>query len=250
MEESINSSNDGLSRRSAERAERLIERSRGLRTGHDQATRRRFARLFRDPAALNVTITITDDVMRFASSSAAARQLRRAARRASVRGFGAFNAVGLRSVSRLSSIAPRAAVAIVHARVRSLTRDLIGDDDPRALAKQIARRRARGQALNVNVLGEAVLGEREAQDRLSRVLEMIARVDVDYVSVKLSALVSQIVTFDHDGSRERVAARLRSLYRAAATNATFVNLDMEEYRDLRMTVDAFTLVLSEDEFKG
>ncbi|MBU6516155.1 MAG: proline dehydrogenase family protein [Acidobacteria bacterium] len=241
---------DGLTGRAVERAEGLIRRSRELRTRRDRANRRRFARLFRDPAALDVTITLTDDVMRFASTRAAAKQLRRSARRASVRGFGAVNAVGLRALSRLSAIAPGAAVAVTHARVRALTRDLIGDDDPRALSSQVARRRAAGEALNVNVLGEAVLGEREAQDRLSRVLEMIARDDVDYVSVKLSALVSQIVTFDHDGSRERVAARLRTLYRAAASSGTFVNLDMEEYRDLRMTVDAFTLVLGEDEFAG
>lgn len=241
---------DELTGRAIERAQGLIDRSRELRTSHDRAARRRFTRLFRDPAALEVTITLTDDVMRFASARAAARQLRRAARRASVRGFGVVNALGLRSLSRLSSIAPRASVAIVHTRVRALTRDLIGDDDPRALSTQVARRRAAGEALNVNVLGEAVLGEREAQDRLTRVLEMIARDDVDYVSVKLSALVSQIVTFDHDGSRERVAARLRTLYRAAASSGTFVNLDMEEYRDLRMTVDAFTLVLGEDEFAG
>ena len=241
---------DGLTSGAIERAQRLIDRSSQLRGRRERATRRRFSRLFRDPAALDVTITLTDDVMRFASSRAAARQLRRAAARASVVGFGIVNAYGLRALSWLSSILPGAAVSVVHTRVRALTRDLIGDDDPSALKDQVARRRAAGEALNVNVLGEAVLGEREANDRLSRVLEMIARDDVDYVSVKLSALVSQIVTFDHDGSRERVASRLRTLYRAAMSNGTFINLDMEEYRDLRMTVDAFTLVLDEDEFAG
>ena len=106
-----------------------------------------------------------------------------------------------------------------------------------------------GLALNVNVLGEAVLGEREAEDRLSRVLAMMRRDDVNYVSVKLSAIVSQLMTIDHTGSLNRVSERLRLLYREARSAHTFVNLDMEEFRDLRLTLDAFVTVLSEVEFR-
>ena len=83
------------------------------------------------------------------------------------------------------------------------------------------------------MLGEAVLGEREADERLERVLEMMRRAEINYVSVKLSSVVSQIITLDRDGSLERVAQRMRTLYREAQRHGTFVNLDMEEYRDLR-----------------
>ena len=37
----------------------------------------------------------------------------------------------------------------------------------------------------------------------------------------------------------------RTLYREAEAHGVFVNLDMEEYRDLPMTVAAFKRVLSE-----
>jgi RHH-type proline utilization regulon transcriptional repressor/proline dehydrogenase/delta 1-pyrroline-5-carboxylate dehydrogenase len=43
---------------------------------------------------------------------------------------------------------------------------------------------------------------------------------------------------------------LRQIYRTSIATNTFVNLDMEEFRDLRLTVDAFKLVLSEGEFKS
>jgi RHH-type proline utilization regulon transcriptional repressor/proline dehydrogenase/delta 1-pyrroline-5-carboxylate dehydrogenase len=104
--------------------------------------------------------------------------------------------------------------------------------------------------MNINVLGEAVLGEGEAEERLDRVLEMIRRPEVDYVSVKLSSVVSQIITIDRLGSLDRVTSKMRRLYREAEAHATFVNLDMEEYRDLELTVTAFKQVLSEPEFSG
>jgi RHH-type proline utilization regulon transcriptional repressor/proline dehydrogenase/delta 1-pyrroline-5-carboxylate dehydrogenase len=79
---------------------------------------------------------------------------------------------------------------------------------------------------------------------------MLTRPEVTYISVKISAIAAPLSTYDHEGSVQRVAERLRRLYRAAraTTPHTFVNLDMEEYRDLALTVDVFTAVLAEEEF--
>ena len=80
---------------------------------------------------------------------------------------------------------------------------------------------------------------------------MLTRPEVTYISVKISAIAAQLSTYDHEGSVQRVAERLRRLYRAARATSphTFVNLDMEEYRDLALTVDVFTAVLAEEEFR-
>jgi len=104
--------------------------------------------------------------------------------------------------------------------------------------------------LNINVLGEAVLGAGEADERFERVLEMIRRPEINYVSVKLSSIVSQIITIDRVGSLDRVAEKLRLLYREAEEHHTFVNLDMEEFRDLELTVAAFKRILDEAEFSS
>ncbi len=101
-------------------------------------------------------------------------------------------------------------------------------------------------------LGEAVLGEAEADRRLARTSALLDQPDVDYVSVKVSSVVSQIDPWDHDEAARRVVERLRGLFaRAAATSpATFVNLDMEEYHDLELTIAVFTSLLDEPEFVG
>ena len=241
---------DSLALESCSHARQLILDADRLRKHHERANRRRFARLLRDRNAIEVTMTLTDEVMRVSARASAAGILRGAAGRASVAGFGAFNAAGLRLIALLSRLAPSVAVRVVHSKVRSLSKDLILASEAPSLRHFLATRQQEGIRLNINVLGEAVLGDREANERLERVLEMMHRDEVTYISVKLSAIVSQITTIDHEGSLARVVNQLRALYRAAQRDGVFVNLDMEEYRDLRLTVDGFRAVLSEPEFVG
>src|SRR5665213_2602541 len=178
---------------------RRVARSRRVR-----ATRRSFRRLFVDDRAVGVTITLTDEVMRFNSPRSASSALRSVVRHVSRRGFGVVNLLGLRGVAMASRIMPSLAVKLVDFRVRTLTKNLILDAAPRELQSQIREHQRAGLLLNVNVLGEAVLGEVEADDRFARVLEMVRRDDVNYVSVKLSAIASQLLTIDHEGSVARV----------------------------------------------
>jgi RHH-type proline utilization regulon transcriptional repressor/proline dehydrogenase/delta 1-pyrroline-5-carboxylate dehydrogenase len=228
----------------------LIDGIDAPRSREERATRKRFRRLFQDQSAVDVTIALTDEVMRFTSVREASIALRAAVTRTSLQGFGLINLMGLHAVAGLSRAAPSLAIKIVNSRVRDLTENLILDAAPASLGKRIAAHAREGLAINVNVLGEAVLGEREATSRLGRVLDMARRSDVNYVSVKLSSIESQLLTIDHAGSLERVAMKLRLLYAEAEAAGTFVNLDMEEYRDLRLTLDAFMTVLSEPSFKN
>ncbi len=236
---------DALADAAARRALGLIAEARHHLTRGERRDRRRVAGLLADPDALVATVALTDEVMRYPDVADAARALRATARGARARGFGAANAALLRAAGPASAGAPGAVVGLVRRRLRAATSRLIVDSGGRRLGAHLARRRADGLTPIVNALGEAVLGEREAADRLGRVLEAIARPDVDEVSVKLSSVVSPLVTLDHAGSVDRVAARLREVYRAAREHRVRVNLDMEEYRDLRLTLDAFTTVLDE-----
>ena len=72
-----------------------------------------------------------------------------------------------------------------------------------------------------------------------------------YVSVKASSIVAQLNPWDIDGSVERLKERLRPLYEEAAKRSpnVFINLDMEEYHDLHLTIRLFKELLSEPEFK-
>ena len=244
------SSIDQLANGSVERTRDLIDLAEKLRSRAEKANRRRLARLFEDPHAIDVTVALTDEVMRIDDVRSSIEIFRSAAEAATIKGFGALNTFGLRLLARLSRVAPVPVIRLVHRRIRYLTKNLILSAEEPDLTRHLERRSRAGLQLNINVLGEAVLGEDEARARTERVLEMIRREDVGYVSVKLSSVVSQILTIDRDQTMERVTHRLRMLYRDAQRHGTFVNLDMEEYRDLELTVDAFKLVLSEAEFSS
>ncbi len=233
---------------SVERARELIETSEKLRNRREKANRKRFGRLFKDPKAIEVTITLTDEVMRIHSMREAITIFNHAAKKASVKGFGPFNAFGLKFIRIVAIALPGLVVRLVHQRVRALSKDLILPAEQDRLSKHLGKRKEEGIRLNINVLGEAVLGQREADERFERLLEMITRPEVDYISVKLSAVVAQMITIDHSGSLEKVCAKLRTIYTAADEHGTFINLDMEEFRDLALTVDAFKRVLSEQNF--
>ena len=233
---------------SAEGARTLIAQSEKLRTHREKSNRKRVGRLFKDPAAIEVTITLTDEVMRVHSVRDAIKIFSGAAKQASIKGFGLINAFGLKFIRVVGVALPGFIVRVVHGRVRALSKDLILPAEQIKLSKHVGKRKTQGIRLNINVLGEAVLGKHEAQERFERLMEMISRPEIDYVSVKLSAVVAQMITIDHQGSLEKVCEKLRLIYATADANNTFINLDMEEFRDLALTVDAFKKVLSEPEF--
>jgi RHH-type proline utilization regulon transcriptional repressor/proline dehydrogenase/delta 1-pyrroline-5-carboxylate dehydrogenase len=120
-----------------------------------------------------------------------------------------------------------------------------------ALIKHLRKRKKEGAKLNINHLGEAILGEKECSHRLSVYLRDLESTEIECVSVKISTLFSQIHLIAWEDTLEVLSDRLKKLYRAAMKNSLkhkFVNLDMEEYRDLRLTKELFMKVLSEPEF--
>ena len=240
---------DRLAIAAVETARTLIAESAPNLKRYDRASRKRFTRLFKDPKAISVTVSLTDEVMRISSAKDSVRILRNAAKDASIAGFGLLNTFGLKLIALVSRVLPRPVLFAVHTQVKLLSKGIILPAESKQLARQIKKRGKKGIRLNINVLGEAVLGEAEANERFERVVQMMQRSEVDYVSVKLSSVASQIIALDREGTLERVCEKLRHIYRTSISSKTFVNLDMEEFRDLRLTVDAFKLVLNEGEFK-
>ena len=147
----------------------------------------------------------------------------------------------------------QAAIPLAIAALRQETSHVILPAEQSRLTKHIQQRRAEGVRLNLNHLGEAILSEVEAKKRLQIYLEDLKHPDIDYVSVKISTLYSQINLLSWQETIEAIAKPLRELYRAAKRptprgEMRFVNLDMEEYRDLHLTVAVFRYVLEHDEF--
>ncbi|MGB4135065.1 MAG: proline dehydrogenase family protein, partial [Microbacterium sp.] len=204
----------------------------------------RLSGVLQDPQGLRFTLGFVDGVMRPESLGAAASTLRRVAPLAP-----AFLPWYLRGAVRaggaVAPVLPAPTVPIARRVLRELVGHLIIDARPEKLGPAIERLRQDGSRLNLNLLGEAVLGESEAQRRLDGIHDLIRRPDVDYVSVKVSAVTSRISMWAFDEVVDATAERLLPLYLTAASDRTFINLDMEEYRDLDLTIAVFTRILED-----
>ena len=144
----------------------------------------------------------------------------------------ALDRAQIKAGSALAPVAPQVVVPAARARLRSMVGHMIVDARPEHLGKAVATLTADGHRLNINLLGEAVLGDEEADRHLERTHELLARDDVDYVSIKASSIASQINLWAFEDTVEYVLDRLRPLYREAAkapAGSKFINLDMEEY---------------------
>lgn len=213
----------------------------------------RISRLLDDPEGLDFILALTDEVLRIRNPKRVARHLVELVHSSSKPAFlGRFDALALGVGTALAPYLPEVVLPLVRRRVRAEFGGVVLPSEERALTRHIARRRRQGIRLNMNVLGEAVLGEDEASRRFDAVLGQLSRNDVDYVSVKISSICSQINVLAFEEEVDRIATRLRELYDVAAQYrpSKFVNLDMEEYRDLGLTFAAFRKVLDEPAYVG
>ncbi len=133
-----------------------------------------------------------------------------------------------------------------------------GEED--ALLAHLLKRKKQGVRMNINHLGEALLGEKEARRRLDTYIEDMKNSEIEYISVKISTIYSQILPIAFDYTVATLKERLTELYSVASENMfvrsdgtqvpKFVNLDMEEYRDLDITKTAFMKTLDQAQFKN
>ncbi|MDH3755104.1 MAG: bifunctional proline dehydrogenase/L-glutamate gamma-semialdehyde dehydrogenase, partial [Acidimicrobiia bacterium] len=224
--------------------------TRGTEPARIRRRTRLLGRLLDDDAGVAFSMAFLDRVMRAPTHSSGAAQLSHlVARRGAPRFLRWPDRVLLRIGARLAPLVPDLVMPLAERRIRRLTDHLVLDAADERLTAQLRERRAQDVQVNLNRLGEAVLGDEEAERRVERVVELLHRPDVSYVSVKVSAIAGRLNLWSFDETLERVAEPLRRLYRAADTMpAGFVNLDMEEYRDLDLTMAVLQQVLDEPEF--
>ncbi len=153
---------------------------------------------------------------------------------------------------------PAFAVPKMIEQMRGSSSRAIIPGEKKALRAHLHRRRKQNIRMNINHLGEAVLGEEEAAKRMKSYLRDMEDPDIEYISIKISTLYSQISSLAFDQTVTVLQERLTRIYRAARANYftrndgskvhKFVNLDMEEYRDLEITLQAFRSTLEQQEF--
>lgn len=154
---------------------------------------------------------------------------------------------------------PNLAVPMFVNQIREDTKTVVIKGEKEVFNKHLIKRKSEGTRVNINLIGEVVLGEVEAAERMEKYLNALANPNIDYISIKISTIYSQISALNFEHTVEILVEKLSQIYAQAKKYSyvgfdgkksnKFINLDMEEYRDLAITVEVFKRTLEKPEFK-
>ncbi|MBD6619290.1 L-glutamate gamma-semialdehyde dehydrogenase [Komarekiella sp. 'clone 1'] len=177
---------------------------------------------------------------------------------------------GMLNFANPDSMPGQVAATTVGTAVETLAHKYIAGENIKQVIKTVERLRKEKMAFTIDLLGEAVITEAEAQSYLERYLELMQQLveasknwstipaidEADgelppkvQVSVKLTAFYSQFDPLDAKGSEEKVSDRIRTLLRRAQELGTAVHFDMEQYAYKDITLSILKKLLLEEEFR-
>jgi RHH-type transcriptional regulator, proline utilization regulon repressor / proline dehydrogenase / delta 1-pyrroline-5-carboxylate dehydrogenase len=242
-------------------AKKWQERANALLTAEERGIQEQMMRLLTHPLDKVILTKMIDQSFRSENTHRVADQINYLLRNSGVPEF--FSSVEKLLVQMFLSIGrhiPNLAVPKMIDKMRHDSSRAIIPGEPDVLHDHLRKRKQQGVRMNINHLGEAVLGEAEATYRLETYIQDLQNPEIEYISVKISTIYSQIHALAFEHTISILKERLSLLYRTAAKNRfvrkdgtevpKFVNLDMEEYRDLAITANAFTETLDQPEFRN
>jgi RHH-type transcriptional regulator, proline utilization regulon repressor / proline dehydrogenase / delta 1-pyrroline-5-carboxylate dehydrogenase len=172
----------------------------------------------------------------------------------------------LRGALTVGRIAPAIPAALIKSNVLAMANIFITGTNGKSAFPNLQQIWKEGARFTVDILGEAVVSDREADEYAGRyraLLDFLAEATRDWkateplaatepplvnVSVKISALCARVQTADPGQSIDTILSRLRPIVSRARELGAFINLDMEHYGLKQLTLDLFKKL--EAEFSG
>ena len=151
------------------------------------------------------------------------------------------------------------AAPLLRATLRALSRRFMGGHNLTQARRTIEKLNRGGMGYTLDLLGEAVVSEAEAQRYQQAYLDLLQGLPPGdaaenetrrpQISLKLSALYSQWSPIDPAGGVAAIVARLRPILEAARERQIGVTVDMEQYDFKHIVMQCFMTVLNEPEFR-
>jgi len=232
----------------------LQQGSQQLQTIGERRQQAELDRIIRDPHDRATLTQLTDQAFRAKGADRAADQLVHILDVQGIpRFFNPLEQTLVRGFQSFGSYLPDVTIPLVKGKIRCETANVILPAEPELLRHYLQQRREAKVRVNVNFLGEALLGEADAERRLKAYLHALQDSDIDIISIKISTIFSQISPLARQHTIDVLCDRIELLFHAAGreqfvqpdgrvTNK-FVYLDMEEFRDLHLTAEVLMLTL-------
>src|SRR5687767_8450083 len=168
---------------------------------------------------------------------------------------------------RAARIFPWVTAPVLRWNVTGMARQFIAGRNPDDVMKTLRKRRRERIGFTVDLLGEAVVSEQEADEYAGRCFELLEGLaeqtrgwtdplgkntelfPVVNVSVKISAFYSQMNPADPEDAIAHLAPKLRPILQRAREVGAFINFDMESYAHKNTTLELFRRLFTEPEFR-
>jgi RHH-type proline utilization regulon transcriptional repressor/proline dehydrogenase/delta 1-pyrroline-5-carboxylate dehydrogenase len=236
-------------------------RANELQTPREKTRHKKFARLFASPQDKVILTKLIDQSFRSANRRRVADQIHHLLTTYGIPSFfSPLEKTLMLLFIHAGRFVPWITVPRIIKKMRQDSSHMIVPAERQALDAFLQNRRRQGIKTNINHIGEEVLGEEDAANRLKSYLHDLENPLVEHISVKISTIFSQIQPLAFDQTVNVLIERLSELYRTAAKTEfvrrdgnriqKFVHLDMEAYRDLAITAAAFMRTLDQEEFKN
>jgi RHH-type proline utilization regulon transcriptional repressor/proline dehydrogenase/delta 1-pyrroline-5-carboxylate dehydrogenase len=175
----------------------------------------------------------------------------------------------LRAGLAASFFAPALVATPVKAQIVDMAGQFVAGETGEDLIKQIKKNARLGLATTIDLLGETVVNDAEADVFLKRNIEILDSVSKFYakepapcfsdvgpdgplprlnLSVKISALTPDVHPADPENSIAALKERLRPILRRAIEVSALINFDMESYKLKDLTLQLFKSIFEEPEF--
>lgn len=246
--------NEELITRAREIAAQLQQRATQLQTNAERKQQAELGRMLDTPEDKATLVQLTDQAFRSSRAPRVAEQFTHIIDVQGVpRFFSPLDRAMMKGFQFFGDWLPSVSVPMVKEHMRQETANVVLPAESEYLVGHLRARQGEGLRMNLNFLGEALLGEEEAQHRLQKYLGALQMPEVEVLSVKISTLYSQISPMAREHTLQVICNRLELLYRQAehlrfkrndgSVTQKFVYLDMEEYRDLDLTTEVFMRTL-------
>jgi RHH-type proline utilization regulon transcriptional repressor/proline dehydrogenase/delta 1-pyrroline-5-carboxylate dehydrogenase len=244
---------------SVELAKKWQNKASKLISNSDKKFHKKMNRMFLHPEGKALLIELMDQSFRSSLSARVANQIIFLLSKHPISDFFTpVEKVLLIVFKYFGKLIPIISVPLFISQIRNDTKDIVVKGEEDSFNNYLTKRKKEETTVNVNLIGEVVLGEEEAKERIEKYLRALRNPNINYISIKISTIYSQINVLDFEYTINTLVERLSDIYRYAQKYTyvdkngkkinKFINLDMEEYRDLAITVEVFKRTLQKKEF--
>ncbi|MDP6245454.1 MAG: bifunctional proline dehydrogenase/L-glutamate gamma-semialdehyde dehydrogenase [SAR324 cluster bacterium] len=258
----VNKAEQSILKRALVLAKQWQQEAHSHRSEHERDYELLMQRLLAQPEEKSFLTSLIDQAFRSHDPKRVVDQFRYQLRQTGIpKFFSTKDRLLLHAFLRGGFLVPRLAYAGILSRLREDAAQTVLSEEAEKLEQHLRQRHAEQLRVNLNHLGEEVLGEEEARRRLGHYRDSLRHPEIDTISIKISSIHAQLHPLGFRHFAEVLEERLASIYQVALKDGVssestasdvpqqkLVYLDMEAYHDLELTMEVFMKTLERPEF--